>query len=349
MSHVVVIGAGAVGCLSALELAARGWKVTLVDKGALGAESSWAGGGILFPLLPWRYTEPVNRLALVGAAAYAHLSNELLQETGIDPQYRPCGMLVKADFGGKVALDWCEAQGIRAEMRDGDIWLPDVAQARNPRLMQALRAMLHKRGVRVVEHTELVPLSESGGAIRSWRSADGDQFEADAYVVTAGAWSSKLLGVHAMHVQIKPMRGQMLLYKLEPELLPNILYREDFYLIPRLDGHILGGSTVEDVGFDKSNTDDAMASLAEKASALLPQLADAPIVQCWSGLRPGSPDNVPVIACHPQFDNLWLNAGHFRYGVTMAPASAKILVALMAGETHVAGDYSFPDGFSSGT
>ena len=117
------------------------------------------------------------------------------------------------------------------------------------------------------------------------------------------------------------MRGQMLLYRLAPDRLPHIRYREDFYLIPRRDGHILAGSTVEDVGFDKSTTASTAAQLAAKAAALLPALADAPIVKHWSGLRPGSPDNIPVIARHPHIENLYLNTGHFRYGVTMAPAT----------------------------
>jgi glycine oxidase len=162
-------------------------------------------------------------------------------------------------------------------------------------------------------------------------------------VLTAGAWSRGLLGGHAMDIRIKPMRGQMLLYRLAPGTLEHILYSEDFYLIPRRDGHILAGSTVEDVGFDKSSTPQAAADLRRKASRLLPALADAPVVKHWSGLRPGSPENIPTIARHPNFDNLYLNAGHFRYGVTMAPASAEMLADLMAGRPPaLAADYAFP-------
>jgi glycine oxidase len=338
--RVVIIGAGAVGCLSALALHQRGLHVTLVDKGELGSESSWAGGGILFPLLPWKYTEPVTRLALAGAAAYQGLCEELRQTTGIDPQYRVSGMLAFSDFGGTNALDWCRQHGIAAEIQDNGLWLPNVAQARNPRLMQAMRAILKMRGVHLVEQTELVPLQQPDGTIDAWHSSDGRRFEADAFVVTAGAWSSKLLGTQALDVQIKPMRGQMLLYKLMPGVLKHILYHEDFYLIPRTDGHILAGSTVEDVGFDKSTTPQAAADLHRKASQLLPALGNAAVIKHWSGLRPGSPDNVPIIARHPAFDNLWLNSGHFRYGVTMAPASAEILADLMQGRSQPV-DYAY--------
>lgn len=231
------------------------------------------------------------------------------------------------------ALRWCNTHGVAAEQQSDNLWLPQVAQARNPRLMQALRAMLEKRGIALIEHTQLTPLPTETGRLTGWRDTLGRLFTADVFVLTAGAWSQSLLGAHILSLQIKPMRGQMLLYRLAPGTLPHILYHQDFYLIPRRDGHILAGSTVEDVGFDKSTTPRVATDLAAKAAALLPQLADAPVIKHWCGLRPGSPDNVPVIAKHPEFDNLYLNAGHFRYGVTMAPASAEILASLICGET----------------
>jgi glycine oxidase len=343
MSDVLVIGAGAVGCLSAMALVKRGARVTLVDRGELGMESSWAGGGILFPLLPWQYSEAVNRLALAGAAFYPALAGELRTATGIDPEYTVSGMLIHPDFDIEAARQWCSVHGVIAELREGKLWLPQVGQARNPRLMRALRARLQGCGVRIVENTELAPLHADGERISTWNDTGGERYEADAFVLTAGAWSRGLLGEHAMDIRIKPMRGQMLLYRLAPGALENILYSEDFYLIPRRDGHILAGSTVEDVGFDKSSTPQAAADLHRKAIRLLPALADAPIVKHWSGLRPGSPENVPTIARHPSFCNLYLNAGHFRYGVTMAPASAEILADLMAGRpSALEVDYAFP-------
>jgi glycine oxidase len=343
-SHVLIVGAGAVGCLSALVLAKRGWQVTLVDAGAVGGESSWAGGGILFPLLPWKYVEQVNSLALAGAAGYPALCRELLDATGIDPQYQACGMMVFSDFGGEAALQWCQRHGVAVEMRQDALWLPQVGQVRNPRLMQALKARLLEMGVCIREHTRLQPLQADCGRVATWRSNGGELFEAEAFVLTAGAWSRDLLGMHAMSIRHKPMRGQMLLYRLAEGVLPHILYRDDFYLIPRRDGHILAGSTVEDAGFDKSTTADAVTELAAKAHALLPQLEHAPLVKHWSGLRPGSPDNLPVIARHPQLDNLYISTGHYRYGVTMAPASAEILAQLVCGEALADGAdaYAFP-------
>lgn len=328
-NSVLIIGAGAVGCLSALVLAERGWQVTIVDRGSLGGEASWAGGGILFPLLPWDYSEPVNQLALAGVARYPQLCDELRSMTGIDPEYQACGMRVLPPFDEPAALVWCQMHGLEAKLQQGELWLPQVAQVRNPRLMQALKARLQMLGVTLYEHTELLPLQAESGHVTGWRSRDGRNFAADAYVLTAGAWSRPLLGTHVLPVELKPMRGQMLLYRLPPGALQSILFHDDFYLIPRLDGHILAGSTVEDVGFDKSTTEDAARDLAAKARSLLPQLAAAPLLRHWSGLRPGSPENQPVIARHPEIGNLYLNTGHFRYGVTMAPESAHRIAELL--------------------
>jgi len=104
------------------------------------------------------------------------------------------------------------------------------------------------------------------------------------------------------------------------------LLQGDLYFIPRRDGHLLVGSTLEDVGFDKSTTEEARAMLLQRAAVLLPALRDMPVVKHWAGLRPGSPGNIPTIGRHPDFSNLYLNSGHFRYGVTMAPASVEVLL-----------------------
>jgi glycine oxidase len=330
MSDIIIIGAGAVGCLTALELRRRGATVTLLERGTLGAESSWAGGGILFPLLPWRYREEVSQLAMDGAARYAALTASLHQATGIDPEYCVSGMRVLPDFGGELALEWCAAHGVKAEPSQNALWLPQVAQVRNPRLLQALRRQLEIEGIALREQVEISGFTTVDGRVTSLQTAQGESRHADSYIITAGAWSQTMLGVHAANLRVSPMRGQMLLYQLAPGTLEQIVYREDFYLIPRRDGHILAGSTVEDVGFDKTTTRQAALDLHQKAVALLPALHGQTAIRHWAGLRPGSSDNIPTIGRHSELENLWLNTGHFRYGVTMAPASAEKLADLMS-------------------
>lgn len=331
MSEVLVIGAGALGLATAEGLLRAGASVTVLERGAVGQEASWAGGGILSPLCPWDYAEEVTRLALLGMARFEAFSAELATATGVDPEYRRCGMRVLPPFDAKIATDWCAAHGMCCEL-DGDaLFLPDVAQVRNPRLLQALRARVVRLGGRIVEQCEVQAVATQDGRVRAVQTCQGE-FEADGYVLTAGAWSKALLGDLAQHLEIKPIRGQMLLFKFAAPPLPHILLQRDLYFIPRKDGYLLIGSTLEDVGFDKSTTVAARESLLQRAIVLLPALRDMPVVQHWAGLRPGSPGNIPTIGRHPILSNLYLNSGHFRYGVTMAPASAEVLLNVIQGK-----------------
>lgn len=321
----IVIGAGALGLATAEALLRQGASVTVLERGAVGRESSWAGGGILSPLCPWDYPDEVTRLALRGMELWDGLAGTLLQATGIDPEYRRCGMLVLPPFDAQAALQWCATHGMKAEERSNGLFLPEVAQARNPRLLQALRARVEQLGGRIVEQCEVREIVAGADRVQHLVTTQGD-LSADACVVTAGAWSRTLLGRHALQVDIKPIRGQMLLFKFDTPPLPHIVLQDDLYLIPRRDGHLLVGSTREDVGFDKSTTEEARAMLLQRGAVLLPALRDMPVIKHWAGLRPGSPGNIPTIGRHPRLANLYINSGHFRYGVTMTPASVEVLL-----------------------
>lgn len=330
MSEVLVIGAGVVGLTTAQALLQAGLGVTVLERGEPGQEASWAGGGILSPLCPWDYPEDVTRLALQGMARFERFTAELTASTGVGCEYLRCGMRVLPPFDMQVATDWCAAHGMRYELAADSIFLPVIAQVRNPRLLRALRERVLQLGGRIVAQCEVRAVEAQAGRVRQAYTSRGN-FKADDYVVTAGAWSRALLGEHAQQLDIKPIRGQMLLFKFDAPPLPHILLQHDLYFIPRQDGHLLIGSTLEDVGFDKSTTEAARASLLRRAVALLPALQDMPVVRHWAGLRPGSPGNIPTIDRHPALGNLYINGGHFRYGVTMAPACAEVLLNMMSG------------------
>lgn len=326
----MVIGAGALGLATAEALLRQGAEVTVLERGEVGRESSWAGGGILSPLCPWDYPDEVMQLALRGMDLFGDFAESLRRETGIDPEYTCSGMLVLPPLVGRVAQEWCAARGMRVEKQAEGLLLPDVAQARNPRLLQALRARVSQLGGRIVEQCEVKGIVSKAGRVDHLSTTQGD-LEADAYIVTAGAWSKVLLGEHALHTNIKPIRGQMLLFKFDTPPLTHILLQGETYLIPRRDGHLLLGSTREDVGFDKSTTREAGEMLLQRGIALLPALRGMPVIRHWAGLRPASPGNIPTIGRHPQLSNLYINSGHFRYGVTMAPASVEVLLNIMNG------------------
>lgn len=325
ISEYLIIGAGVAGLAAAQSLLLQGAAVTVLERGAVGQESSWAGGGILAPLCPWDYPEEVTRLTSLGAAMFPQWIADLHAATGIDPEYELSGMQVLQPFDTARAMQWCSEHKVRLEEINDALLLPDVAQVRNPRLIQALRKQVELLGGRIVEQCEVQKVVSEEGRVKAIATPKGE-FCADRYVVTAGAWSKQLLGQYALQLEIKPMRGQMLLFKFDSPPLRHILLQDGMYLIPRRDGHLLVGSTLEDVGFDKSTTVEAMNSLRQRAQLLLPALRNMPLVQHWAGLRPASPGNIPSIGRHPQLENLYINSGHFRYGVTMAPASAAILL-----------------------
>jgi glycine oxidase len=317
-----------------MQLIKQGHTVTLVERNIVAAqtsgESSWAGAGIAFPLLPWFYQDVVNELALAGARAYPAVSAELFAETGIDPECTRSGMLIQSPFDLQQAQAWCHRFGVQTKMQGDDLLIPEVVQIRNPRLLQSLKAWLIKHGVTLREQTQLMPLQEGASTIQTWQTTAGETLSADYFVVTSGAWSFELLKQTALSLEIKPMRGQMLLYQMPPGLLPHIIYREGFYMLQRRDGHLLAGSSLEDVGFDTGVTDSMRQEMLQKAEAIMPALLGQPVIKHWSGLRPGTPHNIPTIGRHPNIENLYLNTGHFRYGVTMAPECARRIAALLA-------------------
>lgn len=344
----IIVGAGLIGMLTAHELASAGLSVTMLEKGRPARESSWAGGGILSPLYPWRYNDAINALAQLSQQRYPAFCQQLLEHTGIDPQWVRSGLLI-TDIDDATAVDhWAQrfavdlqwvtdAQARQLEPQLGIhpprcAWLPDVGQVRNPCLVQALQARIEQLGVEIRSDCPVLGWSIEGGRITAVSTPHGD-LSAGRYVVASGAWSGDLLEATGIQLPIVPVRGQMLLFDGPPGLLSPITLHEGRYAIPRRDGHVLFGSTLEYTGYVKETTDAARQELTRAAFALLPALAGLPIVRHWAGLRPGSPDGTPVIGPHPEIANLSVNAGHFRNGVILGLASVHLLTDVLLGRT----------------
>jgi glycine oxidase len=324
-SDYLIIGAGVLGLGCAAALLQQGATVTLVERGVCGGESSWAGAGILSVLCPWDYPDAVTQLALRGSGLFPAWAHELHETTGIDPEYIVSGMKVLPPFDRDLALGWAAAHGLNVAPENDALLLPDVAQVRNPRLIRALQRKIEMLGGRIIEQCEVQALGVQNEQIVNVQTSCG-VLTAERYIVTAGAWSQAVLGEYALRLEIKPMRGQMLLFKFAAPPISTIMFQQKLYLVPRRDGHLLVGSTLEDVGFDKNTTSAARDDLLQRASRILPQLQTTPLLRQWAGLRPASLHNIPTIGQHPQLQNLYLNTGHFRYGVAMMPASVEMLM-----------------------
>lgn len=340
MADCVIVGAGLIGMLTAQELVAAGVRVLMLERGHPGRESSWAGGGILSPLYPWRYPDPVNELARWSQSRYREMCQRLEARSGIDPQWTLSGLLVADIDDRDLAEAWASRFAVRLDLLDGTealaleprlglapasvAWLPDVAQVRNPRLANSLKATLEKSGVEIRSQSPVHGWQIEADRVKAVRTPDGE-VGADYFVVASGAWTAGLLEPTGLRLPIEPVRGQMILFRGPPGLVSCITLYKGHYVIPRRDGRVLVGSTLEYAGFDKQTTQQGLQVLQQSAFELIPELASQAIEQHWAGLRPSSPDGTPIIGRHPEIANLFVNAGHFRNGVVLGPATARLL------------------------
>lgn len=355
ISDFLIVGGGVIGLLMARELAQAGATVTLADKGKCGTEASWAGGGIVSPLYPWRYRPEITALAKEAQRCYPELVEALFDESGIDPELECTGLLMLEADDAVEALAWSQRNGskmsaINAEaiyarepllasgFRQG-LWMPEIANVRNPQLLKALIVSARScPNIRIIENAavERFEVAKSG-SLSSLTCAhircggELSSVRAGQFVVTAGAWSAQLLKPLEVDLAIEPVKGQMLLFNPPRRLLQTMVLTKGRYLIPRRDKHLLVGSTLEYSEFDKSTSETALQSLRQSAIELLPELAGHPVIKQWAGLRPGAPNGIPYIGRIDAYVNLSVNAGQFRNGLVLAPASARLLADILLG------------------
>ena len=344
---IIIVGGGIIGLLSALNLRRSGASVCVIERGALGGESSWAGGGIISPLYPWRYNEAVNVLAERSKLIYPVLVNELEALSGIDAQLLTTGMLILHDEEIEVASAWAkaydvelhhllshhelqqQAPGIAARYQRG-LWMPAIGQVRNPLLVQALRESCRAKGVIMKEHCAVDDILIENGRAQGVE-ASGHRLSADVVVIASGAWSGRVLQGRA-EIDVHPVKGQMIMLKTEPGTVNTMVMDHGHYIIPRKDGHVLAGSTLEFTGFDKTVTEDAKSDLFAQACELMPLLGEYEVIRHWSGLRPGTTQGVPYICEHDEVAGLYIHAGHFRNGIVLGAASAELLAQMVTSQ-----------------
>jgi len=357
MTDVCIIGGGIIGLSIARELAGRGLSVRLLSRETGRDTASWAAAGIFPPAPRYAGMPPGDELTAWSDELHREWARDLLEETGIDNGLRECGGLhVAADERslGRLHADaggW-EAKGTRCERLDaaalatlepalasavaggrivGGFLLPAEMQIRPPRHLQALERSCLARGVRIDVSAEVSDLVVVGGRVEGIRAQlDGraEVVRAASYVLAAGAWSGPLADSLGLRLATRPIRGQIALLRLPRQTLTRVVNRGLGYLVPRDDGRLLAGATIEDVGFDATTTPKAIDRLLRMVRELLGEIDGAVLEQSWAGLRPGSPDGLPFIGPSPACDNLFVAAGHFRAGLHQSTGTA-VLVADM--------------------
>ena len=343
---VLIVGGGIIGMLTARNLEKVGLKVAVIEKGKLGGEATWAAGGILSPLKPWQESTKAKSLIDEGKQNFATLVETLKQETGIDSELIRSGMLSLNINEKQHALEWAKQNNEPIEILthqalcqqapnitnkiDEALYLPNIQQVRPPRLIAALRQSLQNQKVIINEHTAVKKLLVETNTI-SGVTTEFKNILAEKVILCSGAWTKNLLPKDTdINLDIEPVRGQMLLYHLPEKVLSHIVMKDKSYLIPRRDGYILCGSTVEHVGFKNEITSEALQSLQVIAHELVPLLANYQPIKQWSALRPGTQRDTPYICKHPSIEGLFLNSGHYRYGIIMSLASARIMTELIS-------------------
>ena len=228
------------------------------------------------------------------------------------------------------ALQQCEPA--LGEQYKEALWMPAIAQMRNPRLIKSLRGSLDHRQISYEEHCEVKGLVIENRRIAGVVTPTGE-YRADKVIIAGGAWSAEIIKQYAEPPAVEPVKGQMIIFKGEPDQLRRIILSQGRYVIPRRDGRILTGSTLEHTAFDKQTTKEALEDLRAAAISMVPLLEDLSIEHHWSGLRPGSPSGIPYICEHPDILGLYINSGHFRNGVVLGAASACLMAAIVQNKT----------------
>ena len=351
----IVVGAGIIGLSLALELNKQGLRVLVVEKGEPGREASWAAGGMLVDY-PAETAPGLRELAMASAGMYPEFVRGLENESGLKIDLRSVGTIVLTRVGTGLhpalagqspattqayALPrplaelepalrippWVHSS--RNSLTDGSAALYVKERCVDPRhLTAAAIAAARHRGMDFSSGDKVLAVEVADGKACGVRTGK-TQFSAGTVVNCAGAWAGQI-GPHPFPT--RPVKGQMLCVAMpEKELVRHVVRAPEVYLIPRSDGRMSIGATAEEAGFDKQTVPETIAALRQAAIDLVPKLADARILEAWAGLRPGTPDGLPILGATPT-PGYFVATGHFRDGILLAPVTAKLMAQVMTGQ-----------------
>ncbi len=355
--NVVIVGAGVVGLVSGWELARHGHDVTIVERERPGAGASTAAAGMLAPVSEAKFGESeLVELGLESLRMWPDFVRDLQEASGYDVDYRTEGTLVVAvDRDDLEALERTHRLhldlGLDAHMIDGDearelepflapgvpgaVHCPGDHQVDPTRLVDALVAAFEQAGGRLVTGVDVRGLRRAHGRVVG---LDAETFDSTTlpddtvYVLAAGAWNRRIAGQPVDAPHIRPSRGQMFSVDLgAPPICRHVLRAPDAYLVPRSDGRLVVGATMEEMGFDDRLTAGGIMDLLVGAWEALPAIYDRPLLDLWTGFRPMTLDNEPVLRRSDELENLVYATGHGRNGILLTPVTATRVLRLVIG------------------
>ena len=333
-SDVLIIGGGAIGLATALELSLRGVSVTVLSRNFQEA-ALHAAAGMLAPQAEGLLPGPMLDLCLCSRSLYPDWTKKLESLTGMDPEYWPCGILApQYDLDPRPTLSsWSEQNreawqdrssletlqpGLSDEVTGG-WWFSQDGQVNNQALAGVLRAALEGLGVEILEGVTVTEILHNNSQVTGVQTADR-LYQAGHYLLASGAWAGQLLSM-----PVVPRKGQMLSIQSGPRVtLQHVLFGREVYIVPRRSGRIVIGATSESVDFRPHNTPAGIQQILSAATRLFPPLKDWTLERCWWGFRPATPDELPILGPSP-YKNLTLAAGHYRNGILLTPITAQLM------------------------
>ncbi len=346
---VLIIGGGVVGMTIAREFLKSGADdIVLIDQGELGKEASYAAAGMLSPQAESNTNDLFFRFCCEARDSYPEFAEEIQIESGVDIELDRTGT-ISAAFGEKdeavlsERFHWQTAAGLQVDRLSGSethrlepfispdtvgsLFFPNDWQIENRALLRGLEIIVRRSCFEIHESTSVKSLIIDGESVSGVLTKDNRTIEGDLVILATGAWTSLIeTGLNDLSLpEIRPVRGQIISYQTAKRLLTHVIYSRRGYVVPRHDGRVLAGATVEDAGFENEVTEAGVEFLKGNSVELIPSFAKLKVSESWSGLRPCSSDKLPMIGMVPGCRNLYLSTGHYRNGVLLAPLSAKLL------------------------
>lgn len=349
--HVVVLGGGVIGCSIAYQLAGSGIRVTVVDRGKLGGGASGVAAGMVAALSEGFSTGEPLKLALGSRALLLEMLPQLQEESGIDVEYLCPGILHVAltqedEEDLKARLEWQEPLGMGVRWLNSQearhvepalgegvlraLFSPQEGHLNSGRLVRAFAQGAARRGATLLPDTEVMGLLSQQRRVTGVRLASG-HLEADWVVMASGAWAGQYGDWLGVDIPVRPIMGQILAARILPSPISSGVWHGLTYLLPKADGSIVMGTTREDVGFRDNPTIQGIARILSSAIELVPAMAGASLHKTWAGLRPSSPDGVPILGPVDGWDGVLMAVGHYRSGILLSAATGKLITDYIIG------------------